>query len=215
MRFRCVVFDLDGTLVDSYQALSTAVNRTLAHESRGSLTSSDVRQLVGDGVEVLLSRCFDGEPCNAERLDRFHAAYDEVCCEESVLLPDTELTLQALFESGVSMAVCTNKPTHFSNRIIEHLGISHFFKAVVGPDLAGSQKPDGRHLQFTIARAGAEPSGALYVGDMPVDIATARACSIPVAVIATGSSSIEDLREQAPDYVLEKFSDLTSIVRGD
>jgi len=214
MRFHCVVFDLDGTLVDSYQALATAVNRTLAHESRDLLTASDVRGLVGEGVEILLARCFDGEPATAERLDRFHAAYDEVCCEESVSLDGTRETLETLRLAGVTMAVCTNKPTHFSTRILDHLELSHFFASVVGPDLAGTQKPDGRHLQFTISRAGADAASALYVGDMPIDIATARACSIPVAVIASGSSSLEALQTCSPDYILSNFRELAAIVGG-
>lgn len=215
MRFRCVVFDLDGTLVDSYQALRIAVNRTLAHESRPPLTSADVKRLVGEGVEVLLERCFDGEAATSERMDRFHSAYDEVCEAESVLLHDVELTLQTLGKMNVTMAVCTNKPTHFSEKILLHLGLQPMFDAIVGPDVAGARKPDPRHLSYTIERSGAEAKDVLFVGDMPVDVSAARACGVPVAVVATGSSTREELLACDPDFFLDRFDELPDLVRGD
>lgn len=113
----------------------------------------------------------------------------------------------------IRMAVCTNKPTGFSLKILQHLGIARHFSAIVGPDLAGSRKPDPRHVLFTLAPTGVPPSDALFVGDMPIDVAAARASGLDAAVIATGSSSEQALREASPDFFLQSFPELIDLVK--
>lgn len=212
MRYTAVVFDLDGTLVDSYEALTSAVNATLAAEERAPLDREQVRTLVGNGVEVLLEKCF-GEPCTTSRLDRFHRSYDDVCCAESRLLNDVAATLDSLRMDGVITGVCTNKPTSFSEKILAHLGLAGGFAAIVGPDRAGTSKPDPAHLAVTIEMMAADPQKTLYVGDMPIDFETARALGIDCALVATGSADEAALRALQPDYFLDRFSQLQQIVR--
>jgi phosphoglycolate phosphatase len=112
------------------------------------------------------------------------------------------------------MAVCTNKPTFFSKKILDFLNLSPHFRAIVGPDLAGARKPDARHVLRTLEEVGCSADGALFVGDMPIDVAAARNSGIDVAVVATGSSSYEQLVDAGPDYVLQRFADLVDIVRN-
>lgn len=212
MKYTAVVFDLDGTLVDSYEALTSAVNATLAAEQRSPLERERVRTLVGDGVEMLLERCF-GEPCSNARLELFHRSYDEVCCEESRLLEDVAATLDSLRAAGIETGVCTNKPSSFSEKILNHLGLAENLAAIVGPDRAGARKPDPAHLAVTIEMMAADPQTTLYVGDMPIDLATARALGIDCALVATGSAPEAELRALDPDYFLERFSQLQQIVR--
>ena len=126
------------------------------------------------------------------------------------MLDDVEATLGALSRLGVAMAVCTNKPTSFSRKILESLGLARYFRAIVGPDLAGARKPDGRH----VLRTGCESTDALFVGDMPVDIHAARNSGIDVAVVASGSSTRDDLDAAGPDHLLEGFADLVALVAG-
>jgi len=114
----------------------------------------------------------------------------------------------------VVMAVCTNKPTGFSKKILDFLKLSPHFRAIVGPDLAGARKPDARHVLRTLEEAGCSTEAALFVGDMPIDIAAARASGIDVAVVTTGSSSYEQLVDARPDHVLGRFSDLVAVVRN-
>lgn len=213
LRYPAVVFDLDGTLVDSYAALTEAVNHARRTHGLDALTAERVRELVGDGIERLLQRAFERADVPRSVFESFEARYDEVCCKGSRVLADVEDTLAELSGLGVRMAVCTNKPTVFSRKIIDYLGLGPYFRSVVGPDLAGARKPDARHLLYTLDALDCTPADTLFVGDMTVDVQAARNSGIAVAVIPTGSSSPEQLRSSAPDYFLERFPELVPIVR--
>ena len=212
LRYRAVLFDLDGTLVDSYAALAEAVNFARREHGLGDLATSRIRDFVGDGLEKLLQRAFERDDVPHSVQSAFESRYDEVCCTESRVLDDVEHTLAALSELGVPMAVCTNKPTFFSQKILDFLGLARHFRAVVGPDLAGARKPDGQHVLRTLEEAGCDAMQALFVGDMPIDVQAARNSGIDVAVVTSGSSTREQLVDAAPDHILERFSDLLTIV---
>ena len=211
-RYRAVIFDLDGTLVDSYAALTEAVNYARRQHGLHELSAVRIREFVGDGLDKLLQRAFDSEKVPLSVCDAFETRYDEICCEESKILADVEATLEKLAGAGVVMAVCTNKPTSFSKKILDFLQLAPYFRAIVGPDLAGARKPEARHVLHTLAATECAPREALFVGDMPIDVHAARNSGIAVAVVATGSSSSEALRAAAPDHYLERFSDLLKIV---
>lgn len=214
LRYRTVIFDLDGTLVDSYQALLHAVNHSLESHGRPTLTVAQLKHYVGEGVEPLLARCFEGSVPDGAH-DLFLEVYDDVCCDMSEFLADVEETLVALHELGVSMSVCTNKPTSFSEKILESLDAARFFKAIVGPDLAGAKKPDPRHVLRALGPTGNGVETSLFVGDMPIDVQAARAAGLRVAAVATGSADLSALLDAEPDYLLEGFSDLLPLVRGE
>ena len=125
-----------------------------------------------------------------------------------------ETTLETLSGLGVAMAVCTNKPTSFSRKILEFLELAPFFRSIVGPDLAGARKPDAQHVLHTLAATDCPREEALFVGDMPIDVHAARNSGIDVAVVATGSSSSATLRAAAPDHYLDRFGDLVGVVRN-
>ena len=211
-RYRAVLFDLDGTLVDSYTALAEAVNHARRAEGLDDLTATRIRSIVGDGVEKLLERAFAGRDVPDGARHAFESRYDEVCCEESRVLEEVEATLEQLAARGVEMAVCTNKPTVFSKKILDFLELSRYFRAIVGPDLAGARKPEAQHLLFTLDAVQCAPEETLFVGDMPIDIRAARNSGVDVAVIPTGSSTREQLAEARPDHFLERFSDLVKLV---
>jgi len=213
LRYRAVLFDLDGTLVDSYNALAEAVNHARRTHGLHELSAARVKEFVGDGMERLLQRAFERTDVPRSVHDAFVARYDEVCCSESRVLADVEATLERLTKLEVKMAVCTNKPTFFSKKILDFLDLSRHFAAVVGPDLAGARKPEPRHLLFTLDSVDCDPREALFVGDMPVDVRAARNSGMDVAVVATGSSTHEQLAAAEPDHFLERFSDLLKIVR--
>ncbi|HEY3055551.1 MAG TPA: HAD-IA family hydrolase [Thermoanaerobaculia bacterium] len=214
LRYRAVLFDLDGTLVDSYAALAEAVNFARREHGLPDLRAERIKEFVGDGLERLLQRAFERESVPDSVAEAFVARYDEICCMGSKVLEDVEATLGELSDAGVTMAVCTNKPTAFSKKILEFLNLSPHFRAIVGPDVAGARKPDARHVMRTLEEAGCSTDRALFVGDMPIDVAAARNSGIDVAVVATGSSSYDDLVDARPDYVLRRFSDLVDVVRN-
>lgn len=212
LRYRAVLFDLDGTLVDSYAALADAVNYARRAHGRPDLDEERIRAFVGDGLEKLLQRAFDTEDVPRGAVDAFESRYDEICCTSSRVLDDVHDTLARLHALGLAMAVCTNKPTPFSRKILDYLELAPFFRAVVGPDLAGARKPDARHVLHALGATRCAKHEALFVGDMPTDVRAARNSGIDVAVVTTGSSTIEELRAAAPDHFLARFADLVGVV---
>ena len=211
-RYRAVLFDLDGTLVDSYAALAEAVNHARRRHDLLELPASGIRSLVGDGLEKLLQRAFEIDEVPESVREAFERRYDEICCVESRVLEHVESTLGELARRGIPMAVCTNKPTGFSRKILEYLGLSAHFRAIVGPDVAGARKPSAQHVLHTLDAAGCGTDGTLFVGDMPIDVEAARNSGIDVAAVATGSSSYEDLVSAKPDHMLDRFSDILALV---
>src|SRR6476469_1661572 len=214
LRYRAVLFDLDGTLVDSYAALAESVNFARRHQGLPELAEGRIKKFVGDGLDRLLQRAFECDAVPNGAREAFESRYDEICCAESKVLDDVETTLDELTAMGLPMAVCTNKPTGFSRKILDFLNLLAHFRAIVGPDLAGARKPDRRHVLRTLEEAGCSTDGALFVGDMPIDIAAARASGIDVAVVATGSSSYEQLIDAHPDHMLGRFADLADLIRN-
>lgn len=212
LRFRAVLFDLDGTLVDSYTALAEAVNYARRQHGLHELSGVRIREFVGDGLDKLLQRAFESESLPRSVQDAFETRYDEVCCVESKVLADVESTLTELQKRGVVMGVCTNKPTAFSRKILDFLQLAPYFRAIVGPDLAGARKPDAQHVFRTLEQMQCDGDAALFVGDMPIDVHAARNSGLAVAVVSTGSSSLEQLTAAEPDHILGRFSDLLKIV---
>lgn len=213
LRYHAVLFDLDGTLVDSYAALSDAVNFARRQHGFDELPPDAIRRFVGDGLEKLLERAFDGQAVPPSATEAFEQRYDEICCTGSKILADVEMTLETLHACGVAMAVCTNKPTAFSRKILEFLNLATFFQAIVGPDVAGARKPQAQHVLRTLESTHCEPNDALFVGDMPIDVEAAHNSGIDVAVVSTGSSSSSALRAAGADHYLERLADLVQIVQ--
>ncbi|MGK2855710.1 MAG: HAD family hydrolase [Thermoanaerobaculia bacterium] len=214
MRYDTLILDLDGTLVDSYDALAISINHARARLGFDSLETETIKGYVGEGLERLLERCFapDAVPADAQRF--FEERYDEICCTASRPLEGVVETLAALHAAGARMAVCTNKPTPFSKKIVEYLGIDRYLDAVVGPDLAGARKPDARHVDTALAAIGGNRERALFVGDMLIDVEAARNAGIPCAVVATGTTEASVLRRSAARHILARFSDLRDVVSG-
>ncbi|MGH9456781.1 MAG: molybdopterin-guanine dinucleotide biosynthesis protein MobB [Thermoanaerobaculia bacterium] len=210
-RWEGIVFDLDGTLIDSYRALAGAINHARRAAGLPALGEEAIRAAVGEGVEVLLERTFAPGPVPGRAREDFESHYDAICCEESRLLEHVGETLAALQAQGIRMGVCTNKPTSFSAKILRYLGLEERFGAIVGPDLAGARKPDGRHVVYTLRAIARGADESLFVGDMPVDVAAARSAGVPVAVLATGSSPRPALAESRPDFLLERFDQLVAL----
>lgn len=210
--YRYAIFDLDGTLIDSLQALTTALNRAGEEYGFPPLTSEEVRRMVGEGIEKLVERAYSPDPVPLDLIESFERHYDEACCPQSRVLDDVAETLDRLQSAGIAMGVCTNKPTSFSVKILRHLGLTRYFDAIIGPDVAGARKPDPQHVLRTLEQIGGNADHALFVGDMPIDVAAARAAGVDVAVLATGSSGEDELRRAAPDYFLDRFSHLTEIL---
>jgi phosphoglycolate phosphatase len=203
---RCILFDLDGTLLDSYDAIAECLN--LARESFGlpGYARDDVVRMVGHGLEKLMAEALGPE--NAEEGVRiFRERYRIVALDGSRLLPGVEATLREIHARGYRMAVITNKPAYFSRKILEHLGVGELLPVLYGPDLAPA-KPHPEMAFRCLRDLGCEAGEAILVGDMLVDRDTARNAAIPFFAIATGSETKEELLAASPHRFLERFEDL-------
>jgi phosphoglycolate phosphatase len=185
---RGVVFDLDGTLVDSYDAIACSLNHARAAFSRPPLPTAEVRLRVGHGLESLIV-----DLVSATEVERgvhlFRERYASCFADSTMALPAARETLARLTAAGLRLAVASNKPERFSRAILERLALAPFVQYVAGPEAAGSHKPDAAMLNLCLAELGLTPGDALYVGDMVLDVETGERAGVPVVLVRGGSSS--------------------------
>jgi phosphoglycolate phosphatase len=208
---RAVIFDCDGTLVDSYQAIAASVNHVRARHSLSPLSEAEVRRHVGRGPANLLQHTVPGSNIEAD-LDEYKAHHPSVLKSGSRLLPHVAEELSALQQRGLRLAVCSNKVRAFTLELLEILDIGRYFQAVIGPEDAPRLKPAPDMLLAALARLGVSAAEALYIGDMAVDIETARTASVLVWVVSTGSDNPATLRAAKPDRVLEDLGNLNALL---
>jgi phosphoglycolate phosphatase len=188
LRMQLLVFDLDGTLVDSSQDLADSINALLADYDVAPLPADVVASMVGDGAAVLVRRALvrsGVKPDPREALERFLAHYDVRLLATTKPYAGMVETLEAV-RSRHRLAVLTNKPLAASVRLLDGLGLSPFFAEVIGGDTVHGRKPDPSGLLSLIAGANATPETTLLVGDSPVDLETARRASTRICLARYG-----------------------------
>ncbi|HEY0413222.1 MAG TPA: phosphoglycolate phosphatase [Allosphingosinicella sp.] len=189
--FDVVAFDLDGTLADTALDLAAALNHALRALGRPEVPAGEVRHLVGHGARALLRRglAASGEAPEAlvdEGFPIFIDYYAAHICETTKVYPALEAALDALAADGARLAVCTNKAERLTHRLLDALGWSKRFDAVVGGDTLAVRKPDPAPLHAAIARAGG--GRAAFIGDSITDADTARAAGLPFVAVSFGFS---------------------------
>jgi phosphoglycolate phosphatase len=212
-----IVFDLDGTLVDTAQDLMTALNAVLAAENMAPVSIGDWIGMVGSGARVMLEAAFaaDGRALTPDKLDalvhRCMQLYDQHIADASRPYPGAEAALDSFAAKGWLLAVCTNKFEASARRLLTLLGLADRFAAITGQDTFGFRKPDPRHLTETIGLAGGDPLHAVMVGDSATDIDTAKAARIPVVAVSFGYSPVP-VASLGPTRVIDRFDDLEAAV---
>jgi phosphoglycolate phosphatase len=214
-----VIFDLDGTLVDTAPDLAAALNASLIEEGLAPVTLTQVRHMVGRGARVLIERATvaAGRQLPARRIDdlvgHFLEHYEANISAGSRPFDGVLPLLRDFTNRGVKLGVCTNKPEALSLKLLSHLGMKDFFPAILGADSRPWHKPDPRHLTETIAALGGEPGKAVLVGDSETDVRTARAAGIPIVLVSFGytETPVEDL---AADTVIDHFDALEQALAG-
>lgn len=213
-RPRAVVFDLDGTLVDTALDLRGALNRLLAEYGRPAVSLNDIRHMVGDGAAKLVERGFGatgGLPLPLPDLTRrFMEIYRAGVADESLPFPGVIATLERLQAAGIGMGVCTNKPLGLTMALLDALDLSRFFTSVAGGD-GPVRKPDPRHLLGVLSELGAEPQEALMVGDSTNDVAAARAADVPVVIVSFGYTTVPPA-QLGGDRLIDRFEELCTLV---
>lgn len=195
MTVTSVVFDLDGTLVDSSPDISAALNEAFAELGVRWLTAPEVLEMLGGGPRVLVGKALDavGFEADEQRLDglveAYTVAYRAHPVERTTFFADAAEAIPKLRALGLRLGVCTNKRTDIAERVLEHLGVRDHFGAVVGSDRASRPKPDAAHLLETLAELDAAPGECLYVGDTEIDEQTAAAAGVGYAHVAWGRAA--------------------------
>jgi phosphoglycolate phosphatase len=215
LNFDLLIFDLDGTLIDSAPDLRHAVNQVLAEYGGEPLSLPQIRSMIGDGAAQLVARAFaaraidPGDPRGP--LQRFFSIYEADPTANTVLYDGVGDALRAMHAEDFELAVCTNKPASPANEILRRLGIADFFKQVVGGDTHPFKKPDPRMLTHLLSDFGVAADAALMVGDSEVDAATAHTAGVPFALMTYGyrRGAVADIRCLA---ALDHFGELVPLV---
>lgn len=213
-----IVFDLDGTLVDTAPDLVRALNETLDLEGLPHAPLATVRRMVGQGARVLIERGagLANVQFAAERLDQLTKAFIEFyradIARHSRTFSGTEEALAILADAGAKLAVCTNKRTDLSQQLLEALGLAHRFSAIVGADAVAQRKPHPDHFRAAVTRAGGIVRRSVMVGDTAADVASARGAGAPVAIVRFGYAD-DDVERLGADALLDRFSELPATCR--
>lgn len=205
--YAAVLFDFDGTLADSYAAIASSVNHVRARRGMPALSIDAVKGYVGRGADYLLTHTV---PCGnlADDLDCYRAHHPSVMLTLTHFLPGAATLLLALHHAGKKIGLCSNKPRLFSQRLLQHLEVAALFDVVLGPEDVAHPKPAPDMLLRALERLKLPAAQVLYVGDMVVDIQTARAAGVPVWSVSTGSEERRALEDAKPDRLLADLEEM-------
>ena len=221
-RIKVILFDLDGTLIDSVPQLYLAVQAALTVNNLPDVSIEQGREWIGNGAEILLkramSRQYHFQDIDDLLFKQVKTAFDEHyqagIDKDYSLYPAVSETLSLLAHAGYSMAVVTNKPDEFVQPLLQSAGISHFFTHTLGGGRLPQKKPDPRPLQYLCEQFKVTPGETLMVGDSRNDIQAARAAGISVVGLSYGYNHGEPIEDSQPDWVLHRFDELALLLNA-
>lgn len=216
-----VLFDLDGTLLDTAGDIALALSRAFADHGHQGPPPAAVRQMIGKGAPVLVERAVAGQglaldaPSQAALLERFFHHYgrlQELDECEAAPYPGAREALVALHAAGLPLAVVTNKYHRFATGLLQRLDLARYLRVVVGGDTCERRKPDPMPLHHACAQLGVAPAAALMVGDSANDVEAARAAGMPVVLVPYGYTEGQDPRLWACDHMVENLAELPALL---
>lgn len=217
---QAIVFDLDGTLIDSLPDIAAATNVALGQIGLTTLTAEAVAGMVGNGSEVLITRALTAVLQRDPSLDlvadvhaTFLAAYDRGACVLTRLYPGASEALDAFRTDGIRLGICTNKPQDITASVLGHLGIADLFDSIVGGSAAAPLKPAPDMLLRALRELDAPPGASVMVGDSRADAGTAHAAGTHLVLLQHGYSR-DDLHSLGADAVLPGFAGLPDALAG-
>ena len=208
-QYSAVLFDFDGTLADSYAAIACSVNHVRSQRGLPALSVAEVNRFVGRGADYLLLHTVPGSNLE-DNLACYRAHHPTVMRELTQFLPGALALLKALHQHGKKIGLCSNKPRHFSQQLLEYLKVSALFDVVLGPEDVPLPKPAPDMLHEAIRRLALPKAQVLYVGDMLIDIQTARSAGVRVWAVATGSEERQTLADARPDRLLTDLQEMVA-----
>lgn len=212
MTIRAALFDFDGTLADSFAAITASTNHVRESYGLPPLPESEVRSYVGYGLAKLMTDLVPGAPVE-EAVARYRVHHATVMLSGTRLMPGVAETIPELARRGLKLGVCSNKRVEFTRELVGVLGLGDYFACVLGPDDVGHRaKPDPAMLLEGLSRLKVSANEAVYVGDMVVDVQTARAAGVPVWIILPDGNEHIGPGECGADRVLLSFSRLLELL---
>ncbi len=216
-QFKAVIFDLDGTLVDSVPDLTLAMNHALNELSLQFVTTEQVRLWVGNGSRKLVERSLHAQDIHDETLlDRLHktflVSYKGFLCSESVLYPGVADLLQQLSDNAIPMGLVTNKPIEFVPELLEALNIKDYFKLLIGGNSLPEKKPSPMPLIHIAKELGENVEDCLMVGDSSSDVKSAQGASMPCVLLQQGYNQGQDLNLLKADWLLADIVQLHGLL---
>ena len=219
MNFQCLLFDLDGTLIDSRADLIKSINLMLRELACEPLADSQVIGFVGEGIRLLVERSLRAsqsrEPDEAQilaALQIFSHQYQEHLLDQTHVYPEVLTTLEALLHWP--KAIVTNKPIHFTQTILTGLGLASHFKAVIGGDSAPARKPSPLPLLEAARRCEIRPENCLMIGDTRIDILAGQAAGMKTCGYVGGFRGKDELVQAGASFLIEKFGELPELLEG-
>lgn len=217
MKDATVIFDLDGTMVDTAPDLIAVANHTLEHFGMAPVEARIIQPAVGLGAKAMISAAMAelGRAADEETLStmtqHFIDYYSDNIAVSSRIYPGLVEALETLRNEGARLGVCTNKREALTLKLLAQLGLDVYFDAIAGADTFPVRKPDARHLLGTIAMAGGNPARAVMIGDTSIDAGAARNAGVPFVAVSFGygDAPLEDLK---PDAVIHGFADLVPVL---
>jgi phosphoglycolate phosphatase len=210
-----LIFDLDGTLIDSKRDLADSVNAMRAHLGEPLLPDQLVYSYVGNGAPVLVRRALPGR--DEEEIERglsfFLEYYRDHMLDATTLYPGVREGLDTLLAAGVKMAVLTNKPVRFSEHLIKGLGLEGHFFRVYGGNSFEEKKPHPKGIELLMEESGIGRAQTIMVGDSAVDVMTARNAQVRACGVSWGFQP-ETFAEAPPDFVIDDMSELVGMLIG-
>jgi len=210
-----VIFDLDGTLIDTAPDLMMSLNHVMDQNGLAHVAFEDMSWLVGQGAKVMIERAWShhGHPSSPEQLetafDAFLAHYAREMPGKSLPYPGLLSALDRLDAAGMDLAVCTNKTEALARRLLDSLKLTDRFAAITGGDTFAVRKPHGDHILGTIEKAGGNSRNAVMIGDSVNDILAAQNASVPTIAVPFGYSD-KPVASFNPDLIIEHFDELNA-----
>ncbi len=209
-----LIFDLDGTLVDTLDDIAASVNHTLAHLNRSPISRDAVRQFVGDGIEALMARSLGGRTdCLPEAVTLYKDHHRKNLVVRTTVYPAVRETLEHF--RSLPMAVISNKTTEFVVPLLERLDIARYFKMVIGADSGLPLKPAPDAVMRLMAEFGSPHERTAIVGDGTTDVRAGKAAGVITCSVTYGFRSEEELRKAGPDFVIHSLSELKNLFSPD
>lgn len=209
---KLIIFDLDGTLVDAYKAVSRSLNFALQETGHKPMSDHIIKRSVGWGEKVLVKKFVD--PDIAEKtLAVYRRHHRRALKGGTKFLPGAKTVLRQLKEEGYKLAIASNRPSPFTRIILRYLGIHRDFSCVLCADQVRRPKPHGDLLNNILKRLSLRPSQALYVGDMVIDVQAGRNARVKTVAVLTGSSYKREIARAKPHKIINNIKELGALLR--